>query len=247
VTETQHTTEPESYRETVARLASAQKGRAAGAPAFSLLVNRPTGRYLAAWAYRAGLTPNQVTLISAGFTFSGLAVVGLITPSGWSGLLVWVCLFLGYAFDSADGQVARLRGGGSLAGEWLDHVVDCVKASVLHVVVLIAAVRYFELDSLWWCLIPLGYLVIDNVSFFAIILNDSLKQIAGVPLRSPGQFRWFRSFLVLPTDYGILCLAFLALGWPDVFMTVYTLLFLATAGHTALALPKWFRDMRRIG
>lgn len=246
VTDIGRATETESYRETVARLASAQKGRASGAPAFSLLVNRPVGRYLAAWAHRAGLTPNQVTGISACLTFAGLAVIGLVPPSFWSGALIWGLLFLGYAFDSADGQVARLRGGGSAAGEWLDHVVDCIKVSVLHVVVLVAAVRHFDMDGLVWCLVPLGFLIVDNVSFFAIILNDSLKQIAGVPLRPPGQFRWARSFLVLPTDYGVLCLAFLAFGWPDVFMIVYTVLFLATAGHTTLALPKWFRDMRRI-
>ncbi|WP_424348207.1 CDP-alcohol phosphatidyltransferase family protein [Kocuria sp. CH-021] len=187
-----------------------------------------------------------MTLISACFTFSGLAVVGLVPPEWWTGPVVWFLLFLGYALDSADGQVARLRGGGSAVGEWLDHVVDCIKTSILHIVVTIAAVRFFALDSLVWCLVPLGYLVVANASFFAMILNDSLKQIAGVRLRQPGQFRWSRSLLVLPTDYGVLCLAFLTLGWPELFMAVYTVLFVATAGHTALALPKWFRDMGRL-
>lgn len=247
MTGTQPSPTTESYRETVARLASAQKGRAPGAPAYSLLVNRPVGRYLAAWAYRVGMSPNQVTLISACFTFTGLAVVGFVPPTGWTGVLVWALLFMGYAFDSADGQVARLQGGGSLAGEWLDHVVDCVKISTLHIVVTVSAVRYFELETLLWCLVPLGFLLVANASFFAMILNDSLKQIAGIPLRRSGHFRWSKSLMVLPTDYGILCLAFLALGWPTVFMAVYTALFAAVAGHTALALPKWFQDMNRIG
>ncbi|EYT48609.1 CDP-alcohol phosphatidyltransferase [Kocuria sp. UCD-OTCP] len=230
----------------MARLATAQKRRTAGAPAFTLLVNRPIGRLLAAWAYRAGLEPNQVTIISAFFTFTGLAVVALSPPLVWVGLAVWLSLFLGYAFDSADGQVARLQGGGTASGEWLDHVLDCIKISTLHIVVLITAVRHFELNSLLWCLIPLAYLIADNVTFFAIMLKEGLKQAAGAPAHQPDSFRWSKSILLLPTDYGVLCLAFLALGWPALFMAIYTVLALATIGRTVLALTKWFHDMRHL-
>ena len=124
-------------------------------------------------------------------------------------------------------------------------MVDCVKISVLHVVVLLAAVRFFEVPA-GWLLVPLGFLVVNNVAFFAMILNDSLKQIKGVVLRPVGAFRWRRSVLLLPVDYGVLCLAFVLLGWTEAFVAAYTLLFAAAAGHTALALPKAFRDMRRI-
>lgn len=233
------------YRETVAQLAAAQKGRAGGSPAYSVFVNRPAGRLLAAAAHRAGLTPDRVTAISAACTAAGILVVALVPPAAWTGPLVAFLLALGYAFDSADGQVARLRGGGSVAGEWLDHVVDCVKISVLHVVVLLAAVRFFEVPA-GWLLVPLGFLVVNNVAFFAMILNDSLKQIKGVVLRPAGAFRWRRSVLLLPVDYGVLCLAFVLLGWTEAFVAAYTLLFAAAAAHTALALPKAFRDMRRI-
>ena len=244
-TQTNDTGTP-TYWQTVVRLANAQKGRAAGAPAYSLLVNRPAGRLLAAAAHRAGLSPDRVTLISALCSAAGLAVLALVPPTLWSGVLVWFLLALGYAFDSADGQVARLRGGGSVAGEWLDHVVDCVKISVLHVAVLLAAVRFFDVPALW-ALVPLGFLVVNNVSFFAMILNDSLKQINGVPLRRPGQFRWSRSLLLLPVDYGVLCLSFVLLGATAWFAVVYSILFAAAAAHTALALPKWFRDMQGLG
>nr|WP_223286356.1 CDP-alcohol phosphatidyltransferase family protein [Kocuria atrinae] len=77
------------------------------------MVNRPVGRLLAAACYRAGLTPNQVTGISALCSAIGVAVLLAMDPSWVSGILVWFLLALGYAFDSADGQVARLRGGGS--------------------------------------------------------------------------------------------------------------------------------------
>ena len=235
-----------TYRETVAQLAAAQKGRAAGSPAYSVFVNRPAGRLLAAAAHRAGLSPDQVTAISAACSAAGILVLVLVPPAAWSGVLVAFLLALGYAWDSADGQVARLRGGGSVAGEWLDHVVDCLKISVLHTAVLLAGVRFFDVGA-GWLLVPLGFLVVDNVAFFAMILNDSLKQIKGVPLRAPGAFRRWRSVILLPVDYGVLCLAFVLLGWTDAFVAAYTLLFAATAGHTALALPKWFHDMRRLG
>ena len=88
---------PETLRDTLASLASAQKGRARGAPAYSVYVTRPVGRFLAAVAYRAGLTPNQVTGISAVFTFAGIAVIALAPIEWWAGVIAWFALALGYA------------------------------------------------------------------------------------------------------------------------------------------------------
>ncbi|OAX67752.1 hypothetical protein A5N15_01010 [Rothia kristinae] len=42
---------------------------------------------------------------------------------------------LGYAMDSADGQVARVTGASSPGGEWLDHVVDSVRVPAIHLTV----------------------------------------------------------------------------------------------------------------
>ncbi len=239
----------ETYRQTVARLASAQKPAASGAPAYSLLVNRPVGRLFAAWAFRSGLSPNAVTGISAAFTFAGIAVVATAPPSLGSGLAVWLLLAVGYALDSADGQVARLRGGGSLAGEWLDHVVDSLKISSLHLAVLVLTYRHLALPGSGWLLVPIGFTAVAAVSFFAQTLNDQLRRVhaarTGMPVaRPPGS--WLRRVLVLPTDYGVLCLAFVLLGAPTVFFWVYASLFVASAGHLALALVKWFGDMRRL-
>jgi phosphatidylglycerophosphate synthase len=234
----------EGYRATVARLASAQKGAARGAPAYSIYVNRRVGRLIAAAAYRAGMTPNAVTAVSAAFTFSGIAIIATVPPVWWSGVLVWLLLAIGYAFDSADGQVARLRGGGSAAGEWLDHVVDALKISSLHLAVLIAAFRFFDLSSDAWLLIPIGFSIVANVTFFAMILNDQLKYVRGRKgTAETGGGSRLRSFLVIPTDYGFLCLVFALLGAPLVFFGVYTLLFAANAGFLLLAAVKWFRDM----
>ena len=52
--------------------------------------------------------------------------------------------------------------------------------------------------------------------------------------------------LKLPTDYGLLCLTFILLGQVTWFVGVYTLLALAMLGYTALVLPKWYGDIRRL-
>ena len=86
-------------------LRGAQKS-AKGVSLYSRYVNRPAGRVLAAGAYRAGLSPNQVTLISALFTYGAVASVALVEPSWTLAVLVYAALAVGFAFDSADGQVA---------------------------------------------------------------------------------------------------------------------------------------------
>jgi hypothetical protein len=47
----------------------------------------------------------------------------------------------------------------------------------------------------------------------------------------------------LPTDYGLLCFAFVVFGLPAVFQDVYALLALANLGYLLLILPKWYREM----
>ncbi|HJG50865.1 MAG TPA: CDP-alcohol phosphatidyltransferase family protein, partial [Brachybacterium faecium] len=98
----------ESYRQ----LAYAQKGHARGAPAYSVYVNRRLGRALAAGAHGLGLTPNQVSLVSAAHSFAAILLIALVPASIPAGFFIALLLVLGYAWDSADGQVARLRGGG---------------------------------------------------------------------------------------------------------------------------------------
>ncbi|UQX89354.1 CDP-alcohol phosphatidyltransferase family protein [Jatrophihabitans telluris] len=234
-----------SYRDVVAALAAAQKP-AKGAPAYSRFINRKLGRYLAAAGYKAGRTPNQITAISAMFSFTGIAVLALVRPQIWTGVLIAVCLVLGYAFDAADGQLARLRGGGSKAGEWLDHIVDSAKISGLHLAVLISCYRFFGFHRPAWLLVPVAFTLVANVSFFGMLLNDFIRREVGARRGRPveqGAPSTLRSALVIPTDYGVLCLAFLLLGWHHAFFGVYAVLGAASAGYLLLASVKWFRDM----
>ncbi|WP_149179091.1 CDP-alcohol phosphatidyltransferase family protein [Streptomyces sp. TRM49041] len=235
-----------SFGESLGRLRGAQK-TAKGVSLYSRYVNRPAGRVLAAGSYSAGLTPNQVTLVSAVFSFSGVAALALVPPSWWTGALVWLALAVGFAFDSADGQLARLRGGGSPAGEWLDHVVDCAKITALHTAVLIAFERHaghFGTESRAWLLLPLAFLFAAVVTFFGGVLTEQLKPKAA-PGSAPAAPSALRAVALLPVDHGVFCLVFLLLGGGPLFLWGYGLLGAAALLYLPLFLAKWFREVSR--
>lgn len=236
----------ESIFATIERLGQAQKGHARGAPAYSVYINRRLGRVFAAIAYRQGLSPNQVTCVSAVFTFSGIAILALVAPAWWVGLIVALLLALGYAWDSADGQVARLTGTGSIAGEWLDHFVDAIKILTLHLAVVIGLYRFTDVPD-WVLLIPLAYSAVAGGTFFGMILNDLLKGARGVgSTHTRGGGTFLRSMLLLPTDFGLLCIVFVLWGWTWGFTVVYGLLFVASTLFLAAAAVKWFREMKSL-
>jgi phosphatidylglycerophosphate synthase len=193
-----------------------------------------------------GATPNAVTGVSALFTFSALALVALVPPTPWLGVVITALLVIGYALDAADGQLARLRGGGTPAGEWLDHMVDVTKTCVLHIVVLVSFFRFGELPSPGFLLIPLGYLTVSVVLFFGMMLVEQLRLRAGLGGNRPAVNSRLQTLVALPIDYGVLCLVFLTFGWRPAFLVAYGLLFV---GHSVVlcgALVKWWTELRNI-
>lgn len=227
------------------RLAAAQKGHARGAPAYSVYVNRRIGRLLAAAAYTWGWTPNRATAVSALHTFAAIGLLIVLPAEWWSGALVAALLVLGYAWDSADGQVARLRGGGSLAGEWLDHFVDAIKLASLHLAVLVALWLHTPARDSAWLVVPLAFSVVGVVTFFGMLLNDLLKGKRGIAsTHARGGGTLARSLLLVPTDFGVLCLVFVLWGWTDGFLWAYAALAAANAAFLGLAAVKWFREIR---
>lgn len=232
----------------VARLAGAQKS-GAGSPAYTRWVNRPLGRQIAAIAYLRDWTPNQLTVVGSTLTLAGIAGVAGIRPSVWSGLVVAGLLAIGYVLDSADGQLARLRHDGSSAGEWLDHVADSVKCATIHLAVAICWFRHYELASEWLLLVPIAFAVKQNVFYFAIMLTEQLRRMWNTThglapaARTSRSSTWY-SFAVLPADYGVLCLAFVLIGFHTAFGFVYGALMAANVSFLLLSLPRWYREMR---
>lgn len=95
---------------------------------FDRVFSRPVAEGIVRLAAPTPITPNQITGIAALF---GVAVgVAIACHVSWLGA---ACL-LGYlAFDCADGQLARLRGGGGYLGRAMDGAGDYIAAVAIHI------------------------------------------------------------------------------------------------------------------
>lgn len=227
------------------RLAGAQKSNAS-VPAYLRFVNRRAGGFLAALGFAAGLTPTTVTVLSTASSFLGIALLMLMQPSAAAGIVISLLLLLGYALDSADGQLARVRGGGSKAGEWLDHVADIVKITALHSAVAVSLLRFFDLGSLWPVAAPVVFLIANVAQFFGMMLRDKLIA-AGTGGKAPRTTSASPSLLVawvlLPLDHGTLCLAMLVLGAHALFLWCYGFLGACTAVFAVRSLSRAYRQL----
>ena len=99
---------------------------------------RPLGYQIACAAWRLGLTPNVVTAMGA---FLGILAGHLFLYRGWVPAAWGIALLVtSEAFDSADGQLARLSGQYSKLGRILDGLAsNLVFASIyLHLAIRIA-------------------------------------------------------------------------------------------------------------
>lgn len=126
------------------------------------------------WALAAvGLSPNQVTVLSAVASVAGLALVAV----GQWGIAAWgaALVYLGLILDHADGQVARRTGKGSVWGMYLDSVLDRVVEAGLFVALIVpAARRVAVLDQPGWTLLPLGQeglAILAAAAFAAVALS----------------------------------------------------------------------------
>lgn len=231
------------FPSTLRQLSKVQKP-ARGVPSYTRFVNRPVGRLLAAAAHRIGLSPNHVTAASGLVTFPAIAAIALHPPSPALGRWVTLALLVGFALDSADGQLARLHGSASAAGAWMDHVVDCAKLLSIHAAVLISFYRFFDLPRPVLLLTPITFQFAAVLLFFGGMLTEQLRRRgadahAG-PLRPPSAVR---GMALLPVDYGLLCLVFLFLGNQKLFIALYVALLVAHLMLVPAFFAKWFREL----
>jgi phosphatidylglycerophosphate synthase len=239
------------YRANLSALRAAQKP-SRGVAAYGRYVNRPAGRVVAAVVHQVGMTPNVATAISATLSGLGIVLLATVSPSAWTAVAVPVLLAAGYIMDSVDGQLARLRGRGSVRGEWLDHTVDCFKTSSLHLAVAISWFRFLPDDlarHTWLLLVPLGYSVVQAVTYFGFIVMPYLRltrAAATTPAPEQGPENPWRKWLILPTDYGFLIWVFALIAWPIGFVTAYTALFVLSTAMLVLALRKWWGELGAI-
>jgi phosphatidylglycerophosphate synthase len=226
-----------TVRESIELLRSHQKPPR-GVSVYSVHVNRPWGRALAAVADRMGMSPNTVTLLSGACSLTAVALIATLTPSPRLGVVIAVLLALGFALDSADGQLARLRGTGSKSGEFLDHMLDCLVKLSLHLAVLVAWVSADVARR--WLLLPIGFQIAAVLLFFGgtlvAILHPRVEADAATP-------RPLRAWLLLPVDHGIVSWSFLLWGFLPAFSAVYALLFAAHVVLLVALSTQWFREL----
>lgn len=223
-------------RESYAELARAQKP-GHGVPFYMRVVNRRLGRLIAACAARLGATPNQVTAISAALFLAGITVLVAFEPSVTVAVATTGLLQLGFAFDAADGQLARLTGTGSSAGEWLDHVVDAARILLLHLGVAVSLSLHTDVET-GWLLVPLGFAVVASVRFFALLLADQLGGSGKAPAGSGS------SVIQLPADSGVVNAAFLLWPWTAAFLLGYALLAAANLLLLLASLHRRYASLR---
>lgn len=227
------------YRLQLNRLEQAQKP-GGGVPAYMRWVNRRAARYIAAFAAIVRLTPNGVTAMSALLSASGLALLVAGPQTLATGALVALLLALGFAFDSADGQLARLTGVSSPAGEWLDHVVDAIRAPSVHVSIA-AAILLHRPDIAWLAPAAGGFAIVSAGQFTSQILAEQLVRKRG---SDNSEHRGLgRSFILLPTDTGVLCWGFVLWGSADAFAFFYIVLLATNLLHAGVSMQRKYRAL----
>jgi hypothetical protein len=92
---------------------------------FTTFFVSPYSKYLARWAARRGLTPNQVTTVS--LLIGVAAAVCFATGERWGLIAGAVLLQISFTTDCVDGQLARYTRQFSKLGAWLDSVFDRTK------------------------------------------------------------------------------------------------------------------------
>jgi phosphatidylglycerophosphate synthase len=239
-----------SYQAGLTELRLAQKSPR-GTAAYSRHINRPAARRVAALLNMVSFTPNMATAVSALLSAAGLVLAAVIRPTPLVGVIVALLLAAGYVMDSVDGQLARLRGGGSFSGEMLDHAVDCVKTVGIHLTVLISWFRFPPTKSSEWLLVPIGFQIIDVLIFFGVVTMPLLRRLhdRDLTVQSSNGIRPehpLRRWALLPTDYGIFCWMFALLGWPLLFVIAYCAMFLVNVVVLFPVLAKWRWELRRM-
>lgn len=234
----------QSYRE----LSLAQK-TAKGVPVYTLYVNRPAGRVVAAALRNTRLRPNHVTLAGAVLTYGALLWLAFGPGAGPVYALVGVVLAAGFVLDSADGQLARLQGRSSKLGEWLDHVLDSGRIVLLHGSVFLFLLRATPTPALPLAVLCGLFLFASSTVFFAGALLDQLTRHTAP--RAPGgstdaRASLKRSVLTLPVDYGTTCLVLVTVPWAGIFLPLYAALALIHCLFCAAFLAKSYRALARM-
>lgn len=228
-----------SFAESMRRLDAAQKP-GAGVPAYTRWVNRRAARFLCAAAERVGTTPSAVSVLSILVTLTGLgAFLALHRTPLLAGLIAAVLLALGYALDSADGQLARLQHSSSIQGEWLDHTLDAVRLPTVHLTI---GAGFLLQGSPVLAIIATVFSVVSSAAFLSQNLGGMLRDRSQT---DRSRVRSHQSWLLLPADPGVLCWVFVLWAALPLFGAIYLVLFVANVLHVTASTRRRWRELGR--
>lgn len=122
------------------------------------------GAVLALIAARIGLSPHMVTILSFLTGVGGALIVAMqpALPLPLAGIFLFITLHLAYAFDCADGVLARATRRTSLSGALLDKCGDLLGAMMIPGILGVAAFGtqatwaddYSHAFLIWWSVTP---------------------------------------------------------------------------------------------
>ena len=113
---------------------------------------------------------------------------------------------------------------------------------LVHGGVLLGWYRFTDLDHAW-LLVPLAFQLVAVVLFSANTLAAVLKRTQTTfqaVARAPSTLR---AILLLPVDYGLLCLSFVFWGAVQPFAVLYAALLTLNALILCALLVKWFGEL----
>lgn len=190
-------------------------------------LSQPFGGVVAAAAHALGLSPNAVTLL--GLVVMLAATVVYAACGGIEGAVLAAALFqLGFAFDCADGQLARATKRQSPFGAWLDVTCDHIRQGCICLALTVAVPSVAG----YLC----AALLLAGLSVYLHTVM-SIKVTAAPPMSLSGNANRLRHALKewLDTPVFLLMLCLLR-AWPVlllVYVASYGLLSLARAASLA--------------
>ncbi|MFF3444805.1 CDP-alcohol phosphatidyltransferase family protein [Streptosporangium sp. NPDC002721] len=168
--------EMSTFDEDKARLNNAVKG-ADGF--FTTYFVSTYSRFIARWAARRGLTPNQVTLISIAL---GVAAALCFATGERAGMVAGgVLIYFAFVFDCVDGQVARYARKFGVLGAWLDATFDRFKEYVVFAGLAVGAAVSGVGDVWTLALIALGVQSIKHLLDFSYGAANRRKPPSPLP------------------------------------------------------------------
>ncbi|MFC6083204.1 CDP-alcohol phosphatidyltransferase family protein [Sphaerisporangium aureirubrum] len=164
------------YDEDRARLNNAVKG-ADGF--FTTYFVSTYSRFIARWAARRGLTPNQVTMISIALGVLAALAFATGNRAGW--VAGGVLIYFAFVFDCVDGQVARYARKFGVLGAWLDATFDRAKEYIVFAGLAVGATVAGQGDVWTLALIALALQSVRHLLDFSFGAANRRKPPAPLP------------------------------------------------------------------